>query len=117
MDNTDWTIDERTREKMLQRRTEALSDAELLAIFLRTGGRGKTAVDLARELLCEYGGLRALLEADQTRFCAGNGLGEAKYVLLQAVLEMGRRHLFETLKRGEGLGSPAGTRRGLRARL
>src|SRR3569623_1786070 len=107
---TDWPVEERPREKLLQRGPAALSDAELLAIFLRTGVRGKTAGDLARDLLREYGGLRALREADQTRFCAGNGLGEAKYVQLQAVLEMGRRHLFETLKRGEGLGSPADTR-------
>lgn len=114
---TDWPLEERPREKLLQRGPAALSDAELLAIFLRTGVRGKTAVDLARELLNEYGGLRALLEADQTRFCAGNGLGVAKYVQLQAVLEMGRRHLFETLKRGEGLGSPADTRRFLQAQL
>ena len=114
---TDWPVEERPREKLLQRGAEALSDAELLAIFLRTGVRGKTAVDLARDLLTEYGGLRALLEADQTRFCAGNGLGEAKYVQLQAVLEMGRRHLFEILKRGEALGNPADTRRFLQAQL
>lgn len=114
---TDWPVEERPREKLLQRGPEALSDAELLAIFLRTGVRGKTAVDLARDLLTEYGGLRALLEADQTRFCAGNGLGEAKYVQLQAVLEMGRRHLFEILKRGEALGNPADTRRFLQAQL
>lgn len=114
---TDWPVEERPREKLLQRGPGALSDAELLAIFLRTGVRGKTAVDLARDLLNEYGGLRALLEADQTRFCAGNGLGEAKYVQLQAVLEMGRRHLFDTLKRGVALGSPDDTRRFLQARL
>src|SRR3569832_1667280 len=65
---TDWPTEERPREKLLQRGPAALSDAELLAIFLRTGVRGKTAVDLARDLLREYGGLRALLEADQTRF-------------------------------------------------
>lgn len=114
---TDWPADERPREKLLQRGPTALSDAELLAIFLRTGVRGKTAVDLARELLGEYGGLRALLETDRARFCAGKGLGEAKYVQLQAVLEMARRHLFETLKRGDGLGGPADTRRYLQARL
>ena len=114
---TDWPAEERPREKLLQRGPAALSDAELLAIFLRTGVRGKTAVDLARDLLREYGGLRALLEADQARFCAGNGLGEAKYVQLQAVLEMGRRHLFEALKRGESLGSPTDTHRFLQAQL
>src|SRR3569832_524602 len=95
---TDWPIEERPREKLLQRGPEALSDAELLAIFLRTGVRGKTAVALARGKLCEYGGLRALLEADQSRFCAGNGLGEAKYVHLQTVLEMNHHHHNVTLK-------------------
>ncbi|MEK7323358.1 MAG: DNA repair protein RadC [Pseudomonadota bacterium] len=114
---TDWPIEERPREKLLQRGSQSLSDAELLAIFLRTGVRGKTAVDLARDLLTEYGGLRALLEASQPRFCQGNGLGEAKYAQLQAVLEMGRRHLFDTLKRGEALGNPDDTRRFLQARL
>ncbi len=114
---TDWPIEERPREKLLQRGPQALSDAELLAIFLRTGVRGKTAVDLARELLGEYGGLRALLEAGQSRFCQGKGLGEAKFVQLQAVLEMGRRHLFDTLKRGEALGNPDDTRRFLQAQL
>ncbi len=114
---TDWPIEERPREKLLQRGPQSLSDAELLAIFLRTGVRGKTAVDLARDLLTEYGGLRPLLEAGQPRFCQGKGLGEAKYVQLQAVLEMGRRHLFDTLKRGEALGNPDDTRRFLQARL
>ena len=114
---TDWPIEERPREKLLQRGPQSLSDAELLAIFLRTGVRGKTAVDLARDLLSEYGGLRPLLEAGQPRFCQGKGLGEAKYVQLQAVLEMGRRHLFDTLKRGEALGNPDDTRRFLQARL
>lgn len=114
---TDWPIEERPREKLLQRGPQSLSDAELLAIFLRTGVRGKTAVDLARDLLTEYGGLRALLEAGQPRFCEGNGLGEAKYAQLQAVLEMGRRHLFDTLKRGDALGNPDDTRRFLQARL
>src|SRR3569832_1927054 len=101
---TDRPNEERPREKQLQRGPEALSDAELLAIFLRTGVRGKTAVDLARELLCEYGSLRALLEADHTRFCAGYGLGETKNKQKQAKQEKDRRHLFETLNRGEGLG-------------
>ena len=114
---TDWPAAERPREKLLSRGPQSLSDAELLAIFLRTGVRGKTAVDLARELLAEYGGLRALLEADCQNFCRANGLGSAKYALLQAVLEMGRRHLYETLQRGDALGSPADTRRFLLARL
>jgi DNA repair protein RadC len=114
---TDWPAAERPREKLLQRGVVALSDAELLAIFLRTGSKGKTAVDLARELLSEFGGLRELLGADQRRFCHGKGLGLAKYAQLQAVLEMGRRHLRETLVRGDGLTDPQQTRRFLIAQL
>ena len=79
-----WPAGERPREKLLARGVAALSDAELLAILLRTGVTGKTAVDLARELLADFGGLRPLLEADQQTFCARHGLGEAKYTLLQA---------------------------------
>jgi DNA repair protein RadC len=114
---TDWPADERPREKLLQRGAASLSDAELLAIFLRTGVSGKTAVDLARELLGDFGGLRALLEADRAAFCRGVGLGEAKYAQLQATLEIARRHLLEGLKRGDPLTSPDATRDYLRARL
>lgn len=102
----DWPAAERPREKLLTRGPTALSDAELLAIFLRTGCAGKSAVDLARELLEEFGGLRSLLEADQSSFCRGQGLGAAKFTQLQAVLEMGRRHLSEALTRGTALTSP-----------
>jgi len=114
---TDWPSSERPREKLLARGAGALSDAELLAIFLRTGVKGKTAVDLARELLQEYGSLNALLSASRQRFCQSHGLGTAKYVQLQAVLEMSRRHLRETIDRGDCLTSPADTRRYLQARL
>ncbi|HLP30524.1 MAG TPA: DNA repair protein RadC [Geothrix sp.] len=114
---TDWPLEERPREKLLARGPHALSDAELLAIFLRTGVRGKTAVDLARELLTAFGGLRPLLEADPRRFCAAHGLGQAKYVQLQATLELARRHLLATLERGDVLGSPEATRRYLALRL
>ena len=108
---TDWPAHERPREKLRLRGPQALSDAELLAIFLRTGIRGKTAVDLARELLSEYGSLRDLLQADYRRFCRSPGLGMAKYSQLQAVLEMGKRHLRETLHRGDALSNPDDTRR------
>lgn len=106
---TDWPEAERPREKLLVKGANALSDAELLAIFLRTGIPGKTAVDLARELLTQYGSLRALLDANQKQFCNSPGLGTAKYAQLQAVLEMGRRHLYETIKRGDALASPKDT--------
>ncbi|MEK6750027.1 MAG: DNA repair protein RadC [Pseudomonadota bacterium] len=114
---TDWPLEERPREKLLSRGPQALSDAELLAIFLRTGVTGKSAVDLARDLLSEFGSLRSLLNADRRQFCAGHGLGTAKYVQLQAVLEMGRRHLQETLQRSDALQNPDDTRRYLTARL
>jgi DNA repair protein RadC len=114
---TDWPAAERPREKLLQRGAQTLSDAELLAIFLRTGRPGQTAVDLARELLTDFGGLRALLEADRGRFCARGGLGPAKFAQLQAVLEMGRRHLWERLQRGDAFTSPEDTRHFLQARL
>jgi len=107
---TDWPEDERPREKLLQRGPQSLSDAELLAIFLRIGVKGKTAVDLARELLTEYGSIRALLEANLERFSQSPGLGPAKYAQLQAVLEMARRHLKESLRRGNALTSPDLTR-------
>lgn len=113
----DWPADERPREKLLQRGVTALTDAELLAIFLRTGTPGKSAVDMARDLLSEYGSLQALLGADQQRFCQSNGLGDAKYAQLQAVLEMARRHFAEILQRGNALTSPDITRAYLSAQL
>lgn len=89
---TDWPLAQRPREKLLQQGVGSLSDAELLAIFLRTGIRGKTAVDLAQELLTKFSGLTKLLAANPAQFCQAPGLGKAKFVLLQAVLEMARRH-------------------------
>jgi DNA repair protein RadC len=112
-----WPADERPREKLLKRGATALTDAELLAIFLRTGTPGKSAVDMARDLLSEYGSLQALLGADQQRFCQSNGLGDAKYAQLQAVLEMARRHFAEILQRGNALTSPDITRAYLSAQL
>ncbi len=117
MSITDWPEQERPREKLLQRGSAALSDAELLAIFLRTGTRGKTAVDLARELLADFGSLKALLAADCQRFCQSLGLGTAKYAQLQAVLEMARRHFVETLQQDDVLTSPEATRAYLSAQL
>ncbi|MCP5151374.1 MAG: DNA repair protein RadC [Ectothiorhodospiraceae bacterium] len=112
-----WPSTERPREKLLARGAEALSEAELLAILLGTGTRGATAVDLARGLLVEFGGLRGLLEADHRRLLAARGLGLARYAQLKASLELVRRYLESRLERGDALSSPADTRRFIAARL
>jgi DNA repair protein RadC len=114
---TDWPAAERPREKLLQRGAAALSDAELLAIFLRTGVKGRSAVDLARDLLTEHGGLRTLLEASQETFCRSHGLGVAKYCQLQATLEMAQRYLATSLKRGDIFSTPGAVRSYLQQRL
>ena len=113
----DWPAAERPREKLLEHGSSSLSDAELLAIFLRTGVSGKSAVDLARHLLAEFGSLRALLEADLAGFCRQLGLGPAKFSQLQAVLEMSRRHLAERLRRDSALESPQAVRDYLKSLL
>jgi DNA repair protein RadC len=117
MSISDWPAAERPREKLIARGAGALSDAELLAIFLRTGVPGRTALDLARDLLAHFGGLRPMLEAERAAFCQSRGLGDAKYVVLQACLEMGRRYLEARMARGDALGSPTDTRDFLTARL
>ena len=96
---TDWPLHERPREKLLKQGAASLSDAELLAIFLRTGIRGSSAVDLARALLNQFGSLRGLLNAQQTSFCQAKGLGPAKFVQLQAVLEIAKRYFAEQLNK------------------
>lgn len=113
----EWPVEERPREKLLQKGPQALTDAELLAIFLRIGTRGKSAVDLAKDLLDEFGSLRELLNADLQRFCLCRGLGNAKYAQLQAVLEMARRHFVEILERGDALTSPETTSAYLSAQM
>ena len=106
----DWPADQQPREKLLAQGAASLTDAELLAIFLRTGSPGKSAVDLANDLLVEFTCLRALMQADCATFTQAKGLGNAKYAQLQAVLEMARRHTFEILDRGDVLTSPEATR-------
>ena len=114
---TDWPEDERPRERLLAQGAAALSDAELLAIFLRVGMKGKSAVDLARELIACFGSLNGLFSATQSQFSAIPGMGPAKYVQLQAVLEMSRRALAENLKKGSVFASPAAVRDYLRLHL
>ena len=113
----DWPIDERPREKLLARGAEALSDAELLAILLRSGKRGHSAVALARDILKNFSSLRKLIAADQTRFCAEPGLGLARFAELRAAVEIARRQLTETLRSGPSLSPPRATRDFLVARL
>lgn len=114
---TDWPEAERPREKLLTHGAQALSDAELLAIFLRTGVAGKSAVDVARDLIQHFGGLRALLAASSNEFCQAKGLGKAKYAQLQAVTEMAKRHLFERLQTTGSLTNSEASREFLRAKL
>lgn len=112
-----WPSAERPREKLIKRGADALSDAELLAIFLRTGSKGCSAVDLARQMLLDFGSLRGILDADAKAFCRVKGLGMAKFVQLQATLEIARRHLAEHLQHDDCLTRPAQTMSFLRARL
>ncbi len=112
-----WPETERPREKLLNKGANSLSDAELLAIFLRTGIKGKNAIELARELIHSTGGLRQLLNLSLQELSGYKGLGLAKFVQIQASLEMGRRYLEQELKRGDPIESPLQTRRYLKSLL
>ncbi len=114
---SDWPVDERPREKLLQHGAANLSDAELLAIFLRSGVAGKSAVDLARDLLQEYGSIANILVADRQRFCRSKGLGKSKYTQLQAVLEMMRRYLKGSLQQKDALLNAGQTKRFIMTKL
>lgn len=112
-----WPQQERPREKLLAHGAATLSDAELLAIFLRTGTQGKTAVDLGRNLLQTFGSLRQIVTATQQNFCQQYGLGLAKYAQIQAALEIARRYLQENLQQSDVLANPQDTRCYLSMRL
>jgi DNA repair protein RadC len=100
-----WPVSERPRERLLQLGARQLTDAELLAIFLRTGTKGTSAVDLARQLLCRFGGLNQLIQAEEKEFCSLPGLGPTKYAQLQAVQELSVRLQQEQIQFGERLPS------------
>ncbi len=110
----DWPADDRPREKLLAKGPAGLSDAELLAIFLRTGVKGQSAVDVARVLLKKFGSLGALIEANELDFCSVPGVGSAKFVQLQAATELIRRALAAEMKSGISVSSPAAVRDFLR---
>ncbi len=114
---TDWPEAERPREKLLSRGAGALSDAELLALFLRVGIRGKSAVDLARDLLVHFGSLTKLCNASADEFSTMPGMGPAKYAQLQAVLELARRALNESMTEGDIFNAPEAVRNWLRLRI
>lgn len=114
---SDWPETERPREKLIQKGATVLSDAELLAIFLRTGITGKSAVELARNLLTHFGSLTKLCAANLHEFSKLPGMGPAKFAQLQAVMEMARRALAEELKSGDIMDSPQSVRSYLRLSL
>ena len=110
----DLPEDERPREKLLAKGAEVLADPELIAIFLRTGTPGRSAIELARELLDRFGSLGAIAAADATDFTAIDGLGLAKYAQFQAAFELARRALLEQMRGSDNLDSPEAVRRYLR---
>jgi DNA repair protein RadC len=114
---TDWPEDQRPRERLIRHGAQALSDAELLAIFLRVGVKGKSAVDLGGEMISRFGSLNGLFSAGLPEFSSVNGLGAAKYAQLQATLELARRSLSEELQTGDLLSSPSVVRQYLQLYL
>jgi DNA repair protein RadC len=113
----DWPEDQKPREKLLTRGAGSLTEAELLAIVLRTGVKGKSAVDLGRELLERFGGLHGLLEAEPASIQETAGLGQAKAAQLLAVLAVARRALDGEVRRRDNLSSPTAVRDYLRLTL
>jgi len=115
---TDWPDDQRPRERLLALGPGALSDAELLAIFLRVGVTGMSAVDLARTLLAHFdNSLARLAAATPQELTAVNGIGPAKAAQLVATLELARRGLHEELRQRATLNAPGAVRDWLRLRL
>lgn len=113
----DWPIDDKPREKLTKLGATALSDAELIAIFLGCGIKGKNALDIARELLSNYGCLHKLLSATSEQLTTYPGIGPTKYILLQAAVELGKRYLHTNLSPGEIISSPSETKQFLLSQL
>ena len=117
MEICDWPVSERPRERLLCRGAAVLSDSELLALLLRTGIAGRSALDLARELLVRFGGLTGLFGASVSQVAAIRGLGPAKAAELAAVVELVRRSLVEQASAADALTSPQAVRDYLRLTL
>lgn len=114
---SDWPTDLRPRERLVAQGAGALSDAELLAVFLRVGVSGKSAVDLGRDMISHFGSLNRLFAAGLAEFSSINGLGPAKYAQLQAVMELARRAIAEEIKSGDALSSPQAVKQYLQLML
>jgi len=114
---SDWPDQERPRERLIAQGASTLSDAELLAICIRSGVRGRSALDLARDALGQLGNLNQLFACEYADIREIDGFGPEKYAILQAALELSRRQLQENLQKGEVLASSTATRGYLRARF
>lgn len=117
MKMTHWPEQERPREKLLAQGSQALSDAELLAIFLRTGRPGASAIEVARELISHFGSLKGLMDASYQDFCAYKGMGLAKYAQLHATLEMSKRYFMAQMQSADVIQNPDDCRRYVRMAL
>lgn len=113
----DWSEQDRPRERLVREGAAALSNPELLALLLRVGVRGKSAVELGRDVLQHFGSLHGLFGASLNDFSQVNGLGLAKYAQLQAVMELARRAIAEQMQAGLSLSSPDMVKRYLRMKL
>jgi DNA repair protein RadC len=109
-----WPTDERPREKLHAKGATALSDAELLAVVIRVGTRGKTAVDVARDLLVRFGSLTALFAADASTVCQVPGVGLTRHAQFQAIVELARRALAESMACRDVMSNPTLVARYLR---
>ncbi len=113
----DWPVQQRPRERLISEGAAALSDSELLALFLRVGVKGRSAVELGRDLLLQFGSIQGLFSASLSQFSLVHGMGPAKFAQLQAVMELAQRALAEQLQAGLMLGSPDAVRQYLRCTL
>lgn len=112
-----WPMSEQPRERLLSDGPEGLSDADILAVLIRTGYQGRSAVSLSRSLIKKHGGLRQVLDLDGDVFCQEKGLGPVTYSQLQACLELGRRYLDGGIRKNDVITNSASMRRYLRAKL